>query len=136
MSERQCTCNWRGNLIWALIGAFLGTVMPAPMEQAKDMAYEWLYRGRALYDQASALRGEAALEGSEAKHRAANAAFERSWDAGVPEALAQLGIAHCNGLGVPRSWRRGHAMLIEAVRRDGRLGAIYLGDPDVCPKAK
>ena len=95
-----------------------------------------VYQGRALYEEASALRGEAAREESEAKHKAANASFERSSDAGVAEALAQLGVAHCNGLGAPRSWQRGHAMLIEAVRRDGRLGPIYVGDPDVCPKAK
>lgn len=136
MSERQCTCNWRVNLLWAGVGAVLGNLCTTPLERGKDALHEWVYQGRVLYEQASALRGEAAREESEAKHKAANAAFERSSDAGVAEALAQLGVAHCNGLGVPPSWRRGHAMLIEAVRRDGRLGPIYLGDPDVCPKAK
>ncbi len=128
--------GWAVNLRWAIIGAVLGNLSAAPMQRANEAALEWLYRGHALYAEASALRGEAVREGSEAKHKAANAAFERSWEAGVPEALAQLGIAHCIGLGVPRSWQRGHAMLIEAVRRDGSLAAIYLGDADVCPKAK
>jgi hypothetical protein len=130
------TPGWRSNLLWAIVGACLGNASSAPMEHAKEAALEWLYQGRAHYEQASALRGEAVREESEAKHKAANAAFERSSDAGVAEALAQLGVAHCNGLGAPRSWQRGHAMLIEAVRRDGRLGPIYLGDPDVCPKTK
>ena len=117
----------------AIIGAVLGALLTAPTERAKEAAYEWLYQGHALYAEASTLRGEAVRKASEAKHKSANALFQRSWEAGVPEALAQLGIAHCIGLGVPRSWQRGHAMLIDAVRRDGSLAAIYLGDPDVCP---
>jgi TPR repeat protein len=107
------------------------------VQWAKDAASEWYYQGHALLEQGNVLRGEAVREGSEVKHMAANAAFERSWAAGVPEARAQLGVAYCHGFGVPRSWARGHAMLIEAVRRNGALGAIYLGgDSDVCPKGK
>ena len=125
-----------GSISLAGVGAVLGNLCATPLERGKDALHESVYQGRVLYEQAAALRGEAAREESEAKHKAANAAFERSSEAGVAEALAQLGVAHCNGLGVPRSWQRGHAMLIEAVRRDGRLGPIYLGDPDVCPKEK
>ena len=107
MSERRCTCNWRVNLLWAGVGALPGNLCTNALERGRDALHESVYQGRALYEEASALRGEAAREESEAKHKAANAAFERSSDAGVAEALAQLGVAHCNGLGVPRSWRRG-----------------------------
>ena len=138
MSERQGAASWRHNLRWALIGAALQALSEAPLQWVGDALIEAYTHRYALLEQGNVLRGEAVREGSAAKHQAANAAFERAWAAGVPEALAQLGIAHCHGLGgYPRSWSQGHAMLIEAVRRNGALGAIYLGgDSDVCPTGK
>ena len=108
------------------------------MERAGAELREWQTSGRANLEAGNRLRGEAVREASAAKHRIATLAFERSWQqAGTPEALAQLGIATCHGWGgLERSWQRGRAMLIEAMRRDGSLAAIYLGDPDVCPKTK
>ena len=120
----------------AVIGAVAENLAANPTEHAKAWAYELIFHGQRFFEEGKALRRAAISEGSEAKHREANAAFERSFEAGVPEALAQLGIAHCIGLGVPRDWRRGHAMLVELVKQDGRLGAIYLGDPDVCPASQ
>ena len=147
MTERRpCTAcrtpraapGWRANLFWAIAGAILGAVLTPVVERAGAELREWQTSGRVNLEEGNRLRGEAVREASAAKHRIATLAFERSWQqAGTPEALAQLGIATCHGWGgLERSWQRGRAMLIEAVRRDGSLAAIYLGDPDVCPKTK
>lgn len=129
--------RWRRNLFWAIAGAILGILLPALIDYLKPQLWEGFTHARQYLEEGNKLRGEAVREGSEAKHKAANAAFERSWAAGEVEALAQLGIAHCYGWGgYARSWERGHSKLIEAVRLNSNLAPIYFGDPDVCPKAK
>jgi TPR repeat protein len=125
------------SLVWAIFGAVLGNLSAGPMDEARKEVCEWITHARQNLEEGNGLRGEAVREGSEEKHKAANAAFERSAAAGEAEALAQLGIAHCYGWGgYARSWERGHAMLVEAVRVNGALAPIYFGDPDVCPKIK
>lgn len=131
--KRRQLCSWRANLFWALLGAVAGDLSAAPIERAKDWAYETLYEGRKTYASALALRREAIAEGSVEKHKSANRGFERSAHAGTFEAIAQLGLAECLGLGMPRSQRAGYAKIIEAAKRDSRL-TVYLTDPDVCPK--
>ncbi len=136
--QRRAAPVFMVNLSWAIGGAILGAVLTPVVERTGAEMREWLYEGRMNLEEGNRLRGEAVREASAAKHRIATLAFERSWQqAGTPEALAQLGIATCHGWGgLERSWQRGRAMLIEAVRRDGGLAAVYLGDPDVCPKTK
>lgn len=136
--QRRVAPLFMVNLSWAIGGAILGAVLTPVVERTGAEMREWLYEGRMNLEEGNRLRGEAVREASAEKHRIATLAFERSWQqAGTPEALAQLGIATCHGWGgLERSWQRGRAMLIEAVRRDGSLAAIYLGDPDVCPKTK
>ena len=136
--QRRAAPVFMVNLSWAIGGAVLGAVLTPVVERTGAEMREWLYEGRMNLEEGNRLRGKAVREASAAKHRISNLAFERSWQqAGTPEALAQLGIATCHGWGgLERSWQRGRAMLIEAVRRDGSLAAIYLGDPDVCPKTK
>jgi hypothetical protein len=131
--KRKQHCSWRANLFWALLGAIAGDLSAAPLERAKDWTYETLYEGRKTYASALKLRKQAIIERSVEKHKSANRAFERSARAGNLEAIAQLGLAECLGLGMPRSQRAGYAKIIEAVKRDSRL-TVYLTDPDVCPK--
>lgn len=126
-------CSWKANLLFVVLGAVAQTIAEAPMQKAKDWAVEAVYHGKLKFAEAMALRRSAITENSGAKHAAANAALERARDAGVPEAIAQLGIAHCLGLGLPRSPRKGHSMLLEAAKLDGRL-TIYLADSDICPQ--
>ena len=132
----RCNSSWKVNLFWALFGVIVGNLATDPMENAKAWVHEARFHGQRYLEEGKTIRSAAITEGSEAKHRAANAAFERSAKAGTAEALAQLGIAYCIGLGVRRERREGYGLIIEAVKRDGRLGAIYLGDPEVCPEKK
>ena len=131
-AKKRGSQRWRANLFWALLGAAAGDLASSPLERAKDWAYEAVYQGQQFLKEGKALRRAAIAEGSEEKHRAANAAFRRAADAGVAEASAQLGIASCLGLGLSRDLRAGRAMIIEAVKRDGRL--VFYLNSDVCPE--
>ncbi len=129
--------GWRANLFWAIAGAILGALLTPVVERAGAELREWQTSGRMNLEEGNRLRGEAVREASATKHRDANLAFEHSWQqAGTPEALAQLGIATCHGWGgLERSWQRGRAMFVEAVRLDSAL-AYLLSDPDVCRAPK
>lgn len=128
------SCGWRASLFWCVAGAILETASSPPMEGAKTWATEFLFHGKQYYEEGRKLRREAIKEGSIAKHQAANRAFQRSINApgGPPEAYGQLAIAYGIGLGLDADFRRCRALVIEAVRRDGSLGSIYLLDKDVC----
>ena len=122
------------NLSWAIGGAILGAVLTPVVERTGAEMREWLYEGRLNLEEGNRLRGEAVREASADKRRIATLAFERSGRR-APRVAGAARHRHLSRLGRPeRFWQRGRAMLIEAVRRDGSLAAIYLGDPDVCPK--
>ena len=74
--------RWRRNLFWAIAGAILGILLPALIDYLKPQLWEGFTHARQYLEEGNKLRGEAVREGSEAKHKAANAAFERSWAAG------------------------------------------------------
>ncbi len=135
MSDRKAR-TWQGKLFWAVAGAVAGSISTVLVDQAKDWAMEAATHREALFGEAMALRRAAIAENSEAKHKESNAAFERAWRAGKTEALAQLAIAQCHGLGVPRAPGKGHSMLVEVARLDRCLGAIYLNGKDVCPQGQ
>jgi hypothetical protein len=59
-TSNSSACNWRSNLLWAILGAALGNLLAGPMESGKDALYTWwLHQGYALHADASASRAGA-----------------------------------------------------------------------------
>ncbi len=55
----QSACNWRSNLLWALVGAVLGNLLAGPMDTGKGALHAWLEQGRAIDAEAVASRAGA-----------------------------------------------------------------------------
>ncbi len=69
-----------------------------------------------------------------AKHREANEALADAYECRVPEAGLRLGQAYCFGWAVDRDHKRGWTMILEAAKKDAKLGSMLaVAGRDFCP---
>ena len=95
--SRPAAPAWR-DLAWCVAGAILGALMSPIAERAGAELQEWRYEGHKLLELGHRLRKDAVLRGSQAMHRDATRAFERSWQAGVSRCAGPNRDSENNGL--------------------------------------
>lgn len=68
------------------------------------------------------------------KHKEANEAFKAASTCRVPEAGLRYGQAHCFGWAVPRDPKQGWVLILDAAKKDARLGAMLTAaGQNICP---
>ena len=140
--------GWGRDVVLLAAGAVVGFFLNVWQEDIVTLAADkWcdgsnqLARGKAARKEAveaelksASPRPAALTELIRSKHKEANEAFKTAYECRVAEAGLRLGQAYCFGWAVPRDPKQGGAMIIEAAKKDARLGALLMtGGPNVCP---